>query len=91
MKLWWSHSESLYVCRLAYQVTRDPAFIAWYDKLHAYTFRVFPAQSGLERIQIRTRLGTPVSKVVALPVKDPYHILRNVMMMIELTSTPEMM
>ena len=37
-----------------------------------------------EWIQIRTREGYPQEKVVALPVKDPYHIIRNVILIIEL-------
>ena len=37
-----------------------------------------------EWIQIRTREGKPQEKVVALPVKDPYHIIRNVILIIEL-------
>jgi len=85
MKLWWPHSESLYACLLAYRVTKDEEFSHWYEKLHAYTFRVFPTERGREWIQIRTRSGMPVGKVVALPVKDPYHVLRNVLLMIELT------
>ncbi len=87
MKLWWPHSESLYACILAYQVTKDKDFWQWYKQLHIYTFDIFPAENGREWIQIRSRSGRPVDKVVALPVKDPYHILRNVLLMIELTSS----
>jgi N-acylglucosamine 2-epimerase len=36
----------------------------------------FPDPSGKEWIQIRDREGTPIRRVVALPVKDPYHIAR---------------
>jgi hypothetical protein len=37
-----------------------------------------------EWIQIRDRQSMPVETVVALPVKDPYHILRNVLLILEL-------
>lgn len=85
MKLWWPHSEGLYAARLAYIVTGDAAFLDWYNRLHDYTFRVFPAAAGQEWIQIRDRAGAPAERNVALPVKDPYHIMRNVLLMIELT------
>lgn len=37
-----------------------------------------------EWIQIRDRFGQPEEKLVALPVKDPYHILRNMLLLTEL-------
>ena len=40
-----------------------------------------------EWIQIRDRRGAPVDKVVALPVKDPYHVLRNLLLILELLSS----
>jgi len=86
MKLWWPHSEALYACRLAFELTEDADIEKWYWKLHDYTFRLFPADAGMEWIQIRTREGAPANRVVALPVKDPYHIIRNMLMIIELTA-----
>jgi len=86
MKLWWPHSEALYASRLALGLTGDEVFQDWYKKLHDYTFRVFPAEPGREWIQIRMRDGAPAERIVALPVKDPYHIIRNVLLMIELTA-----
>jgi N-acylglucosamine 2-epimerase len=86
MKLWWPHSEALYSSLLAYSIRKDRAFLDIYSKLHGYTFSVFPQpdRSVGEWIQIRNRKGVPEEKVVALPVKDPYHIMRNVMLVIEL-------
>ena len=34
--------------------------------------------------KILTREGKPQDKVVALPVKDPYHITRNLLLLVEL-------
>jgi N-acylglucosamine 2-epimerase len=85
-KLWWAHSEALYSTMFAYDLTKDPEMLELYNKTHEYTFLTFPnpdAQIG-EWIQIRTRDGMPLSQVVALPVKDPYHIMRNFLLMIEL-------
>ncbi|GIP36648.1 AGE family epimerase/isomerase [Paenibacillus sp. J2TS4] len=85
-KLWWPHSEALYTTLLCYSMTGDQAFLDDYWKVHDYTFRTFPnpdEQVG-EWIQIRMRNGEPINKVVALPVKDPYHIIRNVVYIVEL-------
>jgi N-acylglucosamine 2-epimerase len=37
-----------------------------------------------EWIQIRDRAGRPLEQVVALPVKDPYHIARNLLQLLAL-------
>ncbi|MHB1654248.1 MAG: AGE family epimerase/isomerase [Desulfitobacteriaceae bacterium] len=85
-KLWWPHSEALYTTLLMYSLTEDEAFLSLYMKTHAYVFETFPNSDKFvgEWIQIRDREGNPIQKVVALPVKDPYHILRNVLLIIEL-------
>ena len=85
-KLWWVHSEALYTTLRCYLHTEDERFLLWYNKLFDYTYRTFPNEDPeiREWIQIHTRDGKPEDKVVALPVKDPYHIMRNLCLMIEL-------
>ncbi|WP_157180712.1 AGE family epimerase/isomerase [Actinopolymorpha alba] len=56
----------------------------WYDRLSAYTFETFPAGPGREWIQIRQRDGSPLDQTVALPVKDPFHIARSLLLLVEL-------
>ncbi len=75
-KLWWPHAEALYSCLRFYEATGNEEFLTWYEKVKAYTFALFPAEPGMEWVQIRKRDGEPLESVVALPVKDPYHILR---------------
>jgi N-acylglucosamine 2-epimerase len=85
-KLWWPHSEALYSTLLSYSLTKDKGLAELYNEVHDYTFATFPnpdKQVG-EWIQIRDRQGKPVTKVVALPVKDPFHIARSFMLIIEL-------
>lgn len=86
MKLWWPHSESLYATLLAADWTGEPAMAEWYGLLHRYTFATFPHPDPAvgEWIQIRERTGRPQDKVVALPVKDPFHLLRNALLIVEL-------
>jgi N-acylglucosamine 2-epimerase len=85
-KLWWVHSEALYTTLLMYDRTGDEEFRRLFHKVFDYTYATFPNPDPAIRewIQIRTREGKPQEKVVALPVKDPYHIIRNVALIIEL-------
>lgn len=85
-KLWWPHSESMYTTLLAYEMSGDEAFRIWYEQIHEFTFKVFPNPDPDvgEWIQIRNRHNEPLDKIVALPVKDPYHILRNMLLLVEL-------
>lgn len=85
-KLWWPHSEALYTTLLCYHLTGDNEFMDLYKMVSDYVFRVFPNPNKKigEWIQILDRKNKPLNKVVALPVKDPYHIIRDVMMIIEL-------
>ena len=85
-KLWWVHSEAMYTNLLMYCCTGDDVYYALFKKVFDYTYRTFPNPDRTVRewIQIRTREGLPQEKVVALPVKDPYHIIRNVILIIEL-------
>jgi N-acylglucosamine 2-epimerase len=41
MKLWWPHTEALYALVLAAMETRDPKWLAWLQRVHEYSFRVF--------------------------------------------------
>jgi N-acylglucosamine 2-epimerase len=86
MKLWWPHAESLYALLLGYKFTGDDDLKKLHDKIHSYVFNTFPNPDSSvgEWIQIRNRDGTPADKVVALPVKDPFHILRSLLLILEL-------
>ena len=85
-KLWWVHSEALYASLLAYSYENKEEQWHNFKKLHHYTFRTFPSadEEPREWIQIRDRKGAPEEKLVALPVKDPFHIMRNIILIIEL-------
>jgi N-acylglucosamine 2-epimerase len=85
-KLWWVHSEALYTTLRCYLETEDPVFWQWHQKIFQYTFRHFPNpdREVREWVQILKQDGSPQDKVVALPVKDPYHIIRNLLLILEL-------
>lgn len=63
----------------------DPEFSEWYPKVKEYTFKTFSNRENDrgEWIQIRARDGSPENRVVALPVDDPFHIMRNLLLIIE--------
>ena len=84
-KLWWVHSEALYITMRCYLETGDQRFMDWHNKVSEYAFRVFPNRDPEVRewMQIQNRQGQPIDTVVALPVKDPYHVMRNLLLIIE--------
>ena len=85
-KIWWPHTETLYATLLAHELTGNEDFLRMFERTHRYTFDTFPnpdREVG-EWIQIRDRRGEPLERVVGLPVKDPYHIMRNLMLIVEL-------
>lgn len=88
-KIWWPHSEAVFSTLAAATVSGDEALRAWHARVHEYVFRTFPNPDRAvgEWIQIRDRMGAPLDKCVALPVKDPYHILQNLLLCVELLYT----
>ncbi len=84
MKLWWPQAEMLYTSLLLFRKTGRKEFGQWYQRVFDYAFSVFPSREEGEWIQIRKRDGSPQEKVVALPVKDPFHIMRSFIKIIEL-------
>lgn len=84
MKLWWPHSEILYLFPKLYEMTGDKEFLKDYEECFTYVFTTFPNQELGEWVQIRRRDGSPEEKVVALPVKDPFHIMRDFIKNVEM-------
>lgn len=85
-KIWWPHSETLYGALLGHVLTGDARLRAVHDRTFDYVFATFPhPDEGVgEWVQIRDRRGAPLDRVVGLPVKDPYHLNRNLMLLVEL-------
>ncbi len=85
-KLWWVHSEALFSSLCAYCETGKDEFLKWYLKIEEYAFKSFPNPNREigEWIQILDRSGRPMNQTIALPVKDPYHLMRNAILIIEL-------
>ena len=80
-KLWWVHAETLYATALLARRTGSPEIARWAEQVREYTMATFPDPEGQEWIQIRSRDGSPLDEVVALPVKDPMHIARSLLLL----------
>ena len=82
-KLWWVHAEALYALLLAFEHTGNRGFLEWYWKVHDWTFRHFPVPGHGEWTNRLDRTGEPIDTVIALPVKDPFHLPRALILCID--------
>lgn len=83
-KMWWPHTEALYALLLAYELTGEQWCLDWYQKVHDWSFCHFPMPEVGEWRQRLDRVGKPVTDVVALPVKDPFHLPRACILILQL-------
>lgn len=84
MKLWWPHTEAMYGLLLCYDLTGDRWAWDWYCRVHRYALSHFPVHDVGEWRQRLDRRGTPVNEFVALPVKDPFHLPRALILSVDL-------
>ena len=86
-KPWWPAVESMYALLLAYAETRQPWCLSWYEKVHNYAFTHYPVKPQGEWYNRLDRTGKPIETVIALPVKDPFHLPRTLMSAVEVLSS----
>lgn len=75
-KIWWPHTEALYALLLAYEQSGEAWALDWFAKVHDYAFNHYPVADYGEWTQKLDREGRPFTQTVALPVKDPFHLPR---------------
>ena len=83
-KIWWPHTEALYGLLLAHELTGEPWCVQWYQRVHEWSFAHFPMAGLGEWRQRLDRQGRPMTELVALPVKDPFHLPRAVLLILQL-------
>ena len=83
-KLWWPHTEALYGTLLAYDLTGENWCLDWYDRVADWAWTHFPVSETGEWRQRLDREGKPSDEVVALPVKDPFHLPRAAILILQL-------
>ncbi len=76
MKIWWPHTEALYALLLAYSISKETWCLDWFRRIHDYAFSHFPVPDYGEWTQNLDRQGRRINELVALPVKDPFHLAR---------------
>jgi N-acylglucosamine 2-epimerase len=86
-KPWWPAVEAMYALLLAYAETREPWCLTWYERVHNYAFSHYPVRPDGEWRNRLDRQGKPVEEVIALPVKDPFHLPRALMLSSEILRT----
>ncbi len=82
-KVWWPATEALYALLLAYEKTGEDWCLEWYGRVHDYAFSHYPVRGHGEWRQRLDRQGRTMTETVALPVKDPFHLPRALLLCIE--------
>jgi N-acylglucosamine 2-epimerase len=84
VKLWWPHTESLYGLLLGHSLTGNSWCQEWYERVHEWSFAHFSMPETGEWRQRLNQQGKPLETFVALPVKDPFHLPRAVILTLQL-------
>lgn len=82
-KLWWPHTEALYGALLGWTLTGSEDCLDWYRKIWILCLGHFVDWEHGEWRQRLDRGLRPLAEVVALPVKDPFHLPRSLILQIE--------
>lgn len=83
-KVWWPHTEALYALLLAHKLTGESWCEKWFDQVYEWSNAHFLMSGVGEWRQRLDRAGKPMTTVVALPVKDPFHLPRALILSLEL-------
>jgi N-acylglucosamine 2-epimerase len=83
-KLWWPHTEALYALLLAHELTGESWCAEWYERVHEWSLVHFPMPETGEWRQRLDRRGNAITDLIALPVKDPFHLPRALILILEL-------
>ena len=83
-KLWWPATETLYALLLAHSICGEAWCLDSYRRMHDYAFTHYPVPVHGEWRQRLDRRGRPLTEIVALPVKDPFHLPRSLIMSVNL-------
>lgn len=75
-KLWWVHVESLITMIKAYQLTGSQECLAWFEKLHAYTWAHFKDEEHPEWYGYLNRQGEVLLSLKGGKWKGCFHVPR---------------
>ena len=75
--------EAIYATLLAHELTGEPWCLEWFERVSDWAWSHFPAKESGEWHQRLTREGKTTTEVIALPVKDPFHLPRGAMLIMQ--------
>jgi N-acylglucosamine 2-epimerase len=79
MKLWWCHNEALIALLYAIRLKGGEEFESWYDRVHDYTFRLFPDPEYGEWLGYFHRDGRVALRVKGSNWKGCFHMPRHLL------------
>jgi N-acylglucosamine 2-epimerase len=82
-KIWWPFTEAFCGALMAYEQLGEDWCLDWYWQCHDWAFAHFPDKEHGEWTQKLDRFGNKIDDLIALPVKDPYHLPRGLIIAIE--------
>ena len=71
-----NHTEALYALLLAYDITKDPKYADWFNKIHEYSFDRFADKEYGEWFGYLHRDGTVSNTLKGSLWKGPFHLPR---------------
>ena len=83
-KLWWPQTEALFASLLGWWETRDSHWLKRYEQTWELCWKHYVDWENGEWRQKLQRDLTPLTGTIALPVKDPFHLPRSLILQIEL-------
>ena len=89
MKLWWVHDEALIATLFAYNLTGDPYYEEWYERVHQYVFSHFPDEKYGEWYGYLHRDGSVSHTQKGSLWKGPYHLPRALMLCEQILTAAE--
>ncbi len=75
-KLWWVHIETLVALLKGYRLTGSAACLAWFERVHAYTWSHFPDPPFGEWFGYLNRQGEPLLTLKGGKWKGCFHVPR---------------
>ena len=82
-KPWWPQVEALVATAYAYRHTREDWCLEWHRRIQDWAFSHYPVSSG-EWTNWLDRTGRQKVRSGALPVKDPFHLPRSLIYLLDI-------
>ena len=79
-KLWWVHLETLVALAMAYRLTGRADCLAWYQRVHEYSWQHFPDPQFGEWFGYLNRRGEPLLQLKGGKWKGCFHVPRALFM-----------